>query len=122
MRQKLELVGRSSGLVENLKGANLFVVQLLLWLRKVKVGSIQPYSISNLVVVCAALLFIILSFHPSGGFFQHGLGFFMDGSHVLGEFFGCRVRKWGQSWGVREDSGVVSVEDHEGALAVMLWI
>ncbi len=40
MGWQLELVGRSSGLIEDFEGTDLFVVQLLLWPWEVKVGGI----------------------------------------------------------------------------------
>ncbi len=69
MGRKLELVGGSSSLVEELKWSDSFVIQLLFRAREVEVGGIKPNLISNMVFLIVVLLLVILGFHPSGSFF-----------------------------------------------------
>ncbi len=100
VRWQLELVGGSSSFVKDLEGSNSLVVEFLLGLEKVEVGSVQPYMVSDLIVPHVALLFVVLSFHPPSGFFQHILGFLVDLGHVLCELGGSWVSERGGFEGV----------------------
>ncbi len=91
VRRQLEFVCHCSGLVKDFERTDSFVVQLLLWARKVKVGGIQPYLVSDLIDVCIAPSLVVLGFHPPGGFFQCGLSLFMNLRHVLGKLGSGRV-------------------------------
>ncbi len=117
MRWELELVGCSSGFVENLEGSDTFVVKLLLGSREVKVGSVQPYAVSNVVGACVSLLLFILCFHVVSHLLKSVAGLFMDLGHGCGEFSSCRVCEWRRSGRVGKDMGVLPIEYHEWALA-----
>ncbi len=94
MRQELQLVGSGSSLVENREGSDVLVIKLLLGSRKVKVGSVQPHLVANLIVTGGAFLLVVLHFHVVGGFFQGITSLLVDLRHGHGEFCGCRVREW----------------------------
>ncbi len=68
MGWQLELVGGSSSFVDDLERSNLFVVELLLGMREVKVGGIEPYPISYTIVSSSAFLLVVLHLHSVGGF------------------------------------------------------
>ncbi len=109
----MEFVRRGPGFIKDFEGSNMFVVELLLWLWKVEVHRIEPYTIANLVVARCALPFVILLLHLFGGFFEGILGFFMDVGHVFHELGGGRIGEWGCSRRVREDSWMSAIENHE---------
>ncbi len=117
MRQELEFVCSSSSLVENREEADVFVVKLLLGLWEVEIGGIQPYLIAYAIIACGALLLIVLCFHVVSSLFKSVASFLVDLGHGRCEFGGCRICEWRRSGRVRENSGILSVEHHEGDLA-----
>ncbi len=101
VRREFQLVSGGSGLVENLEEADALIIALLLWSGEMKVGSIQPYAVSDVVVVSSALLLVVLHFHIVGGLFESIVSLFVDRRHGRSEFCGRRVREWGRSGRVR---------------------
>ncbi len=53
---ELQLISGGSHLFENREGTDAFVVELLLWLRKVEVGGVQPDLVTDLVLRDAVFL------------------------------------------------------------------
>ncbi len=117
MRWELKLVGCSSSLVENLEGADVLVIKLLLGSWEMKVGSVQPYAISNVVVSGSALLLVVLCLHIARSPFQGVVGLFVDLQHGRCEFGGCGIHEWRRTGGVRKDLRIPSIEYHERTLA-----
>ncbi len=91
VRRELQLVGSGSCLVEDREGADLFVVQLLLWSWEAKIGSIQPDLVADLVVVHFLFLLVVLLFHVFSGFFEGVTRFGVDLGHFLHEVTGSGV-------------------------------
>ncbi len=59
----------------------MFVVEFLLGSWKIKVGRIEPYLVSYLILDSRSFLLVVLGFHLGGGFFQSLFGLFMDFLH-----------------------------------------
>lgn len=110
---ELKLVGGSFSLVEDFKRANSFVVEFLLWLREMEIGGVEPNPISNLVLTCCLPFLVVLCFHPPCCFFQCITSFFVDLRHIFCKFHCSGVCERRGSDGVRENSGIPTIEYHE---------
>ncbi len=117
MRRKLQFIGGGSCLIENHEGADTFIVELLLWTGKVKVGGIQPDLVADLVVARVLLLLVVLLLHVGSRLFKGVTGFGMDLGHFLHEVAGGGIGEGVVVGRVGEDSWVSSIEYGEWAFA-----
>ncbi len=95
----------------------MLVIKFLLRSREVKIGSVQPYSVADLIVSGCSLLLVVLSLHIVSGLFEGIASLLVDLRHGCCEFCGCRVHEWRRSGRVRKNSWIASVKHHEGTFA-----
>ncbi len=117
MRGELQLVGGSSHLLEDHEGADVLVVELLLGTWKVEVGGVQPNLVADLVVARCRFSFVVLSFHVGRCLLKRFVGFSVDVAHRRNEVGGRGIGDGVVVRGVRDESRVLAVQDHEGAFA-----
>lgn len=117
MGQQLELVSRCSSLFQDLEGSDALVVKLLLWSWQVKVCGVEPGSITDMVFMSHASLLVVLLLHSASGFFESLLGLLVDLGHVVDEGFGGWVSERQRLGGVRKDSWVSAIQNHEWTFA-----
>ncbi len=70
MGQELEFVSSRTGFVKDCEGADVLVVKLLLGSREMKVGGIQPYTVTDLVVMGSMPLLVVLCLHVVGSLLE----------------------------------------------------
>ena len=71
----------------NLERADALVVEFLLGMGEMEVGSVEPDFVSGLILDSFLLLFVVLGLHLFGGFDQGGFCLFVDSLHVIEEGF-----------------------------------
>ncbi len=113
---ELKLISSCSDLFKDREGADVLVVELLLGSWKVEVGGVQPDLVADLVVARCRLLLVILSLHVARSLLKRVAGFTMNIAHRRHEFF-CRwIGDGVVVRGVRDETRVLAVENHERAL------
>ncbi len=94
-----------------------FVGKLLFWLRKMKVGGIEPNLVTYFIFNCGFLFLVILGFHLVSSFFKGSFGFGMDFLHFGHECGRGWCSEGSLGFNAWYDIRIEAVIDFKGAFA-----
>ncbi len=82
-----------------------------------EIGSVQPDLVADTVVVSGSLFLVILCLHIGRSLLECVASLFLNLRHGCCELCCSRIREWRRAGRVGEDSGIPSIEYHEGAFS-----